>query len=107
MNCTFCNIIERKEPANVRYEDDHVIVFDNALRWVPVMLLVVPKRHITQEQVWQEMGSLGRIAVEMGNQFCPEGFRILSNFGHDGMQSQDHGHLHVLGGTHLGLYLAR
>lgn len=107
MYCTFCNIIERKEPANVRYEDDHVIVFDNVLRWVPVMLLVVPKRHITQEQVWQEMGALGRIAVEMGNQFCPEGFRILSNFGHDGMQSQDHGHLHVLGGTHLGLYLAR
>ena len=107
MNCTFCNIIERKEPANVRYEDDHVIVFDNVLHWVPVMLLVVPKRHITQEEVWQEMGSLGRIAVEMGNQFCPEGFRILSNFGHDGMQSQDHGHLHVLGGTHLGLYLAR
>lgn len=107
MYCTFCAIVERKEPANIRYEDDEVIVFDNVLRWVPVMLLVVPKRHMTQGEVWQEMGSLGRIAVEMGKQLCPGGFRILSNFGDDGMQSQDHGHLHVLGGTHLGLYLAR
>jgi histidine triad (HIT) family protein len=107
MFCTFCNIVERKEPASIRYEDDEVIVFDNVLRWVPVMLLVVPKRHMTQDEVWQEMGALGRIAVEMGNRFCPGGFRILSNFGNDGMQSQDHGHLHVLGGTHLGLYLAR
>lgn len=107
MYCTFCNIIERKEPATIRYEDDEVIVFDNVLRWVPVMLLVVPKRHITQEEVWREMGSLGKVAIEMGNRFCPGGFRILSNFGRDGMQSQDHGHLHVLGGTHLGLYLDR
>lgn len=107
MYCTFCDIVDRKEPANIRYEDEDVIVFDNVLRWVPVMLLVVPKRHMTQEEVWQEMGPLGRIAVEMGNRFCPGGFRILSNFGNDGMQSQDHGHLHVLGGTHLGLYLAR
>ncbi len=32
------------------------------------------------------------------------GFRILSNFGHDGMQSQSHGHLHVIGGANLGPY---
>ena len=105
--CTFCHIIARKEPATVRYEDGDVIVFDNLLRWVPVMLLVAPKRHVSQEELWREMGSLGRVAVEMGKLYCPQGFRILSNFGHDAMQSQLHGHLHVLGGTHLGLYVAR
>ncbi len=106
MYCTFCNIIARREPATVRYEDDDVIVFDNVLRWVPVMLLVVPKTHMSQEDLWRDMGSLGAVAVQMGHRFCPHGFRILSNFGYDAMQSQDHGHLHVLGGTHLGLYLA-
>jgi diadenosine tetraphosphate (Ap4A) HIT family hydrolase len=40
----------------------------------------------------------------MGKQHCPSGFRILSNFGHDAMQSQPHGHVHVLGGTFLGEY---
>ena len=107
MYCTFCNIIDRKEPATIRYEDDDAIVFDNLLRWVPVMLLIVPKKHVSQEGLWQDMGSVGRIAIEMGKKYCPNGFRILSNFGHDGMRSQDHGHLHVLGGTHLGLYVAR
>ena len=32
--------------------------------------------------------------------------RILSNFAPHGMQSQDHGHLHILGGRHLGPYVA-
>lgn len=107
MCCTFCDIVARKEPATIRYEDEDVIVFDNVLGWVPVMLLVVPKRHMTQEEMWLEMGSVGQIAVTMGKQFCNGGFRILSNFGNNGMQSQPHGHLHVLGGTHLGLYIAR
>ena len=40
----------------------------------------------------------------MGIQFCPNGYRILSNFGHDAMQSQEHGHVHVLGGMYLGPY---
>ncbi|HKZ51047.1 MAG TPA: HIT domain-containing protein [Dehalococcoidia bacterium] len=105
MYCTFCNIIARKEPADIRYEDDEVIVFENLLRWVPVMLLVVPKKHLSQEELWQNIGPVARVATEMGNKYCPNGFRLLSNFGHNGMQSQPHGHVHVLGGVHLGLYV--
>ena len=32
-------------------------------------------------------------------------FRLLTNFGYDAMQSQEHGHLHILGGTFLGHYV--
>jgi len=42
--------------------------------------------------------------VDVGWWLAPNGFRILSNFGRDGLQSQSHGHLHVIGGTHLGEY---
>lgn len=105
MYCTFCDIIERKEPATIRYEDDDVIVFENLLRWVPVMLLVVPKQHKSQEELWRDIEPVARVAVEVGKKYCPGGFRILSNFGHDAMQSQSHGHVHVIGGTHLGLYV--
>lgn len=105
MYCTFCDIVARKEPADIRYEDDDVIVFENLLRWVPVMLLVVPKKHMTQEELWLNFGTVARIAVEMGRKFCPNGFRLLSNFGAEAMQSQPHGHLHVIGGAHLGLYV--
>ena len=102
--CVFCDIIDRVEPANVRYEDEEYIVFDNILGWAPVMLLVVRKRHEEQEQFWQDIAEAGRIAVEMGKRYCPNGFRLVSNFGPDAMQSQEHGHLHVIGGRFLGPY---
>ncbi|MCS7275752.1 MAG: HIT domain-containing protein [Dehalococcoidia bacterium] len=103
--CVFCEIVARREPAEVLYEDDEVMVFRNRLRWVPVMLLAIPKAHMTQEELWRDMGRVGRVAVEMGRKFCPNGFRLLSNFGFDAMQSQEHAHVHILGGTFLGEYV--
>lgn len=102
--CVFCEIIAGRERADVLYRDDDVIVFRNLLRWVPIMLLVVPLRHLRQQELWRELGHAAAIAVQMGEQHCPNGFRILSNFGFDALQSQDHGHLHVIGGTYLGHY---
>ncbi|GBD12620.1 Purine nucleoside phosphoramidase [bacterium HR24] len=103
--CVFCEIVARREPAEVLYEDEQVMVFRNRLRWVPVMLLAIPKEHMTQEQLWRDMGRVGEVAVEMGRKFCPNGFRLLSNFGFDAMQSQEHAHVHILGGTFLGEYV--
>lgn len=102
--CTFCRIVARQEPAEILYEDGEVLVFRNRLRWVPVMLLVVPKEHRSQEELWRALGRVGEVAVEMGRTHCPNGFRLLSNVGFDAMQSQSHGHIHVLGGTFLGEY---
>ena len=102
--CVFCNIAAKTEPAEILYEDDDVMVFRNRLRWVPVMLLSIPKRHMTQAEMWKDMARVGEVAAEMGNQHCPGGFRLLSNFGTDAMQSQEHAHVHVLGGMFLGEY---
>jgi histidine triad (HIT) family protein len=104
--CVFCEIIAKREPARVVYEDDDVIVFWNVLNWVPVMLLAVPKEHTLQGDLWcsDTFAKVAKAAVEMGEQHCPRGFRILSNFGPDAMQSQPHGHVHIIGGTFLGEY---
>ena len=104
--CEFCRIVASQIPAQVVYQDNDVIVIHNRLQWVPVMLLVIPKKHMPQEELWQSpiIARLAEVAVQMGKEHCPEGFRILSNFGHDGMQSQAHGHIHVIGGTNLGPY---
>ncbi len=104
-HCPFCEIIAGSEPAEVLYEDDELIVFRNLLQWVPVMLLVVPKRHLSQAEMWRDLGRVGALAAEIGRQHCPRGFRLLSNFGREAMQSQAHGHLHVIGGTQLGRYV--
>ena len=105
-NCVFCKIVAGEAPARVRYLDNDLIVIVNLLTWVPVMLLVMPKEHLSQMQMWSDglMQRLGTLAVDMGAMYSPGGFRILSNFGHDGLQSQSHGHLHVIGGAFLGHY---
>lgn len=103
-SCVFCEIIAGREPADVLHQDDDVIVFRNVLRWVPVMLLVAPVRHIRQHELWREAAQAAAIAVQMGERYCPNGFRLLSNFGFDALQSQEHAHIHVIGGTYLGHY---
>ncbi|MBI4199180.1 MAG: HIT domain-containing protein [Chloroflexi bacterium] len=104
--CVFCEIIARRAPGEILYEDDHVVVFRNVLRWVPVMLLAVPRQHLTQAQLWADpiIARVARVAAEAGARHCPNGFRLLANFGQDALQTQEHGHVHVLGGTRLGLY---
>ena len=105
-NCVFCRIVAKEEPATIHFEDDQVIAISNVLNWVPVMLLVMPKEHMTQIQLWEKgpMEKVGQVVVEVGAKFCPNGFRVLSNFGPDAMQSQQHGHVHVIGGVYLGPY---
>ncbi|MFN8507017.1 MAG: HIT domain-containing protein [Dehalococcoidia bacterium] len=103
--CVFCRIVAREEPANIIYEDDEMIVIQNVLRWVPVMLLAMKKDHTTQAELWDDIAHIGQIAQRIGAQLCPGGFRLLTNFGYDAMQSQEHGHLHILGGTYLGHYV--
>ena len=106
--CIFCEVIAGRSPATIRYEDDEVVVFHNRLKWVPVMLLVVPRAHRSQTQMWTDpalLGKMGSLAVRFGRELCPGGYRLLSNFGNDALQSQDHAHLHVIGGAQLGIYV--
>ncbi|MDP3065013.1 MAG: HIT family protein [Chloroflexota bacterium] len=104
--CVFCEIAAGRAPATVYYQDGDIIVIKNKLEWVPVMLLVMPKAHLTQEELWSGglMQRVAAVAVEMGRKHCPDGFRLLSNFGHDALQTQEHAHLHVIGGVRLGHY---
>ena len=106
-DCEFCGIVAGRLPARVRYSDDDLVVFDNQLTWAPVMLLIVPKRHMTQAEMWSSgdlLARIGSLAVRLGEEHCPNGFRVLSNFGMEALQTQLHGHVHVIGGTPLGFY---
>ena len=105
--CAFCGVASGALPRRVRYQDAELIAFRNALDWAPVMHLVAPVAHMSQAAFWQSplFARAAALAVELGEADAPGGFRVVSNFGEDAMQSQPHGHLHVLGGAHLGLYM--
>ncbi len=118
-DCTFCRIVAGREPARwVSPPDPDVqarldngwatglggggaACFANRLRWERVMLLAVPLGHLTQQDMWRgpSIGAVARLAVEIGLDQCPEGFRLLSNFGRAAHQSQSHAHLHIVSGT--------
>ncbi len=106
MNCIFCQIISGESPATFYRREDEFVVIKNKLRWVPVMVLGIPTTHLSQQELWQSpvLPKIGRALSELGAKIAPGGFRVLSNFGRDGMQSQSHGHVHLIGGLHLGPY---
>ena len=99
--CVFCEIVAGRLPSRIRHEDDEILVIHNLLDWAPVMLLLLPKGHLTQVGLWRS----GPLLSRLGEEDCPNGFRVLSNFGRDALQTQPHGHLHVVGGARLGLYV--
>ena len=106
--CTFCEIVAGRLPSRVVHEEADILVFKNRLDWFPTQLLIVPKEHMTQAELWasgEMLGRIGQLAVELGSESCPGGYRIVSNFGRDGLQTQSHAHVHVVGGKHLGLYV--
>ena len=106
--CILCEVAHRRSPGNIHYEDEDITVFDNVLDWAPIMILFVPKAHMSQGQLWQNKNlfhKISKLAVATGNEMCPAGYRLLSNFGSHGLQTQDHAHLHLIGGKRLGFYI--
>ena len=107
-HCEFCEIVAGHLPKKLRHEEDDLLVIHNKLDWAPIMLLIIPKRHLTQEQFWTSalFPRAAELVIQIGSADCPEGYRILANIGEDAIQTQPHGHLHVVGGTALGLYVS-
>ena len=73
-NCVFCRIGAGEEPARIRYVDEEIIAIVNKLTWVPLMLLVMPKSHLTQLEVWSGgvMNRMGKVATDLGVNLSPK-----------------------------------
>ena len=106
MDCLFCKIIAGEIPGDKVYEDDKVFAFRDINPQAPVHVLLVPKKHMknvlecdaeTAAALVKAIGEVARIeGVEK------DGFRVVSNCGHNGCQSVEHLHVHLLGGAQLG-----
>lgn len=109
MSSLFTRIINREIPAEIVYEDDQVIAFNDIEPQAPVHVLIVPKREIatlndlTEDDlalVGQLHMTAARIAKEKG--FADEGYRVVMNCNDYGGQSVYHIHLHLMGGRRMG-----
>ena len=101
----FEKIIAREIPADIVYEDDHVLAFKDINPQAPVHVLVIPKKPIpriaeAEPEDHQVLGFLllkaREIAGDLG--LHETGFRFVINNGKDGGETVPHLHLHILGG---------
>jgi histidine triad (HIT) family protein len=105
----FTRIINREIPADIIYEDDVCLAFNDINPQAPVHFLIIPKKPIPTindlgEGDRQIAGHLlwaaARIAREKG--FAEAGYRAVMNCNDDGGQTVHHIHLHILAGKALG-----
>lgn len=108
MGCLFCDVAAKKIPAEVVYENDHVLAFRDIRPVAPTHVLVIPKRHVAAIHALADddgalMGHvlLGARDVARALGLEDGGYRLVVNDGDDAGQTVHHIHVHVLGGRSL------
>jgi len=101
----FEKIIAREIPAEIVYEDDLVLAFNDINPQAPVHVLVIPKKSIpriaeAEPEDHQVLGHLLLKAKDIADDLGlhENGFRLVINNGKDAGESVPHLHLHILGG---------
>jgi histidine triad (HIT) family protein len=104
-NCIFCKIASGEIPADVVYEDEHVVGFRDLNPQAPTHVLVVPRQHIATLNDLTEGDAdvvarmyLAAKLVAAADGIAERGYRTVFNCNADAGQSVFHLHLHVLGG---------
>lgn len=100
----FKRIIDKEIPANIVYEDDLCLAFEDINPQAPVHILLIPKKEIAStDQLTEEdgplLGHLYSVLRKMAaDRKLGEGYRIVTNCGPHGGQTVYHLHFHLLGG---------
>jgi len=105
MSTLFTKIINREIPADIVYEDDHVVAFRDIEPKAPIHILIVPREEIPGAAHVPESGDhqyLLNAARKIAEQENLESYRLVINQGPEAGQSVDHLHMHLLGGRKLG-----
>jgi histidine triad (HIT) family protein len=105
----FEKIAARQVPANIVYEDDLVMAFQDIKGKAPTHVLIVPRKPIPRiaDATAEDERVLGHLllkAAEVAKQLGvgDTGFRLVINNGPDAGESVPHLHCHILGGRALG-----
>ena len=108
METIFDKIIRREIPAEIVYENEHVLAFKDITPQAPVHVLVIPKRRIQSvltatpedtETLGQLLLACGEVARILG--VAESGVRVVLNSGEAAGQTVPYLHAHVLGGREM------
>ena len=104
MSTIFKKIIDREIPADIVYEDEHCLAFNDIDPKAPTHILVIPKKEIAgiREIEEEDKMLIGHclyvircLAEEKG---LDNGYRVVTNNGEHAQQSVHHLHFHLMGG---------
>lgn len=107
-DCLFCKIIRKEIPADVVYENDEVLAFNDINPQAPTHVLIIPKIHVatTQDLTAEHDKSLAalfaasrKIVADRG--LDDDGYRLVINCRERAGQSVFHLHMHILGGRDM------
>jgi histidine triad (HIT) family protein len=107
-DCLFCKIAAGEIPADVVYQDEHVVAFRDISPKAPTHVLLIPRRHVASAkelgaQDGEMLGRLFSVAAQIARDagVAESGYRLVTNVGSDAGQSVFHLHFHLLGGRSL------
>ncbi|MEC7832156.1 MAG: histidine triad nucleotide-binding protein [Pseudomonadota bacterium] len=103
----FSKIINREIPAEIVYEDDLSLAFNDISPQAPTHILVIPKKPIAKlsdsnEDDQNLLGHLLFVAKKITEENNIEHYRLVINNGSDAGQTVFHIHIHILAGRVFG-----
>lgn len=109
--CLFCKIVQGEIPADIVYEDEYVLAFEDVHPQMPVHTLIIPKQHfrsMNDDVPVDIMGHLFKAVKTVADLkgIAESGYRVIVNTGQDAGQTVHHIHVHVLGGEEMNIELA-
>ena len=108
MSTIFTKIINKDIPAEIVYENESFLAFNDIAPQAPIHILIIPKKEIPsvndmQEDELEIFGELFLIAKKLAKQLDihKEGYRLVMNCNDYGGQTVNHIHLHLIGGRKM------
>ena len=107
MNNIFLKIINKEIPADIIYEDDISIAFNDISPQAPTHILIIPKKEIQKiseadENDKELLGHLLLVAKKITEENNIKDFRLVVNNGTEAGQTVFHLHIHILAGRAFG-----
>lgn len=104
-DCLFCKIRDGEISADVVFEDDDVLAFNDVNPQAPVHIIIIPRQHIStindvEDSDERIMGKLFSVAKIIASQkgVSDDGYRLVVNCNAKAGQTVFHIHMHLLAG---------
>jgi histidine triad (HIT) family protein len=101
--CIFCQIIKKEIPAEIVYENDEMMAFNDIHPKTKTHILIVPKKHIDTIKDLDEneedevlVGKMVLKARDIAKEKKLDGYQLLFNVGKSAGQLVFHIHLHLM-----------